>query len=291
MLADTEQQEITVNAINSPLSKASTDYTGGPFGVISYISETAPGQNWVNGALASANEYFKGKFIQSGDFWGGEQPYYWPLGSNHSLIFAGYSPYTKADGSTQVSADYDISSKTLIFNDYVVESAGSTQTDLMFFMPKTDDTGANLVGVNKESGEAVDVLFRHALSQVLFNVSVMEGDEELVEAGHVFLKDVIYKGTCRVSSGNVVTWERSAEETDKRDEEIVPGNVAFLVPGESYSIEVGYNLKLNDKTFAEAAVLDLESTNYAPGYKYIYNIVIGASEITVDTDFIEWIEE
>lgn len=273
---DGEQHEISVRTHGAPLFKAE-EYTGAPFGVIAHILETG-------------SEYFSGKFVDRPDgTWGGEQPYYWPLGDTYSLVFAGYSPFVKADGSTSVAATYDFAQKKLTFADYVIEDYDGTQSDLMYFLPQIDGSG-NLVGM-KYDGNAVDVTFRHALSQIRFNVTIEPGDEALVSAGSIVLNDVVSKGTCVVSSGGLATWTRSTEEKFKKDLTLSSGDLTMLIPGSSYDIEVEYTLQLPGEDLSESAVLDVDATTYAPGYKYVYNIILGVSTITVDTECEEWIEK
>lgn len=284
-IQDGEPQEIALKTVGSAMLKAPADYTGGPFGVISYISETASGTNWTG----SATQYFAGKFVDKGsDIWGGDPPRYWPLGNKYSLIFAGFSPYVKADGSTEVAATFDYAAKTLSFVDYEVESSGGLQSDLMFFMPKTDATGNYFVGTNQNDDAAMSVMFRHALSQVVFNITVKSGDEDLVEVGNVVLNDVVFRGTCTVTSGNIVTWSRSGEDVYKRNETIASDDPVMIIPGTSYPMDLSYDLKLNGKTFTETVRLDVDEIEYASGYRYTYDIVIGASAITIDTDFSPW---
>lgn len=273
---DGEQHEISLRTHGAPLLKAA-EYTGSPFGVIAHILETE-------------SEYFTGKFVDRSDgTWGGEQPYYWPLGDTYSLVFAGYSPFVKADGSTPVAATYDFAQKKLTFADYVVEDFGGTQSDLMYFLPQIDGSG-NLVGMQYD-GNAVDVTFRHALSQIQFNVTIASGDEDLISAGSIVLSNVVSKGTCVVSSGGLAAWTRSSEEEFKEDLILSSGDLAMLIPGGPYNIEVEYDLLLPEEDLRESAVLDVDATTYAPGYKYVYNIILGVSAITVDTECVEWTEE
>lgn len=271
-----EQHEISIRTHGAPLLKAA-EYTGSPFGVIAHILETG-------------SEYFSGKFVDRSDgTWGGEQPYYWPLGDTYSLVFAGYSPFVKADGSTPVAATYDFAQKKLTFADYVIEDFGGAQSDLMYFLPQIDGSG-NLVGM-KYDGNAVDVTFRHALSQIQFNVTIVPGDEDLVQTGNIVLTDVVSKGSCVVSSGGLATWTRSSEDGFKADLTLSSEDPAMLIPGSSYDIKVEYKLLLPGDDLNESVALDVDATTYAPGYRYVYNINIGAAAITVDTDCMEWTEE
>lgn len=280
--------EISMRTMATPMSKASTNFSGESFGVFSFFAETEAGEVWTSDILNSATKFFSGKFIEKSDgLWGGETPYYWPLGGG-TLIFAGYSPYVKSDGSTLVSVEYNPSTQGLIFEEYIVEDCNSAQSDLMYFLPETDGSG-NIIGVRQKG--AVNVNFLHALSMVCFNLSVMDGYEEMLQAEDVVLKSVVSKGTCTVSSGNIVSWERSGDAGNIRDQRIDNGKEALVIPGESYEIGVTYTLLLPGNDMTETVTLDIEPIPYLPGYKYIYNISIGASAIIVDTEYTEWTEE
>lgn len=287
-------------------------------GVFAYLSELEDGQSWP--ADASVSSYFENKefaYKAEAQAWAGVTAAYWPL--RGSLIFAGYSPYNKDEGSQLQNVNFEVETKTLSIDGYEVEDYKSIseadmysskeyknkcQTDLMYFLPKTDAFG-DYVGTVSESAYTAN--FYHALAQVVFTVEC----ETDIDKNYIRLREILLSNI--VSKGN---FSAKAERTQKRDViwtladgadvstlnvlsykgdsggmqlQTTPLKVVELltIPIGEHEISITYSLIVNGKPHQETMTF---KDQWEAGKKYIYNLVLGIDTIQlvpkVATDWV-----
>ena len=257
--------------------------------------------------------------------WAGATPQYWP--ETGSLIFAGYSPYYRLrDKDTPVpvqNVSYDPATRTLSIPDYSVGwyeamtqeeiqnenfvYRNVAQSDLMFFLPKIDENGKH-VGVNRLA--SYDACFNHALSLVEFTVAAEDTDAiNRIDLSSIILKSVYYQGDFSAKADDegavTVTWGdlRSAEDVNVflADDDAQVGLLLFLkprtiaqllvIPGPTHEIQVHYHVFVNGKEYeqyAEFTPEQLNLTEWLPGKKYVYNLVLGVDKLTFSTQTERW---
>lgn len=117
--------------------------------------------------------------------------YYWP--KNGSMTFLAYSP---ASDKMKTAAEVDAGGLTL--NDYVVSTKPSEMEDVMFserVYDKISSTDNTYTGADAPY-DGVDLLFRHALSSVVFNLKLdKEYKGTQVRIKSITLEDVASKAT------------------------------------------------------------------------------------------------
>ena len=117
--------------------------------------------------------------------------YYWP--KNGSMTFLAYSP---ASDKMKTAAEVDAGGLTL--NNYVVDTDPSEMEDVMFserVYDKISSTDNTYSGADAPY-DGVDLLFRHALSSVVFNLKLdKEYKGTQVRINSITLEDVASKAT------------------------------------------------------------------------------------------------
>ena len=133
---------------------------------------------------------------------------------------------------------------------------------------------------------------KHALAWIEVNIKADQAD--VLKVNTLTLTDIVERATMKVSYATVDSPVLSWESTVEDDRELFATattigtsytTVEFLIipADEQTTLEMGYDLGTNTgKTWSE----DLTG-EWKAGYKYVYNIEVGASEIkiapTVDT--------
>lgn len=171
---DGASAEILVRPVNDVHTKA--DYPqDGTFGLFAYYADCPGGTAWDSDkAWYVAVPYFSdAAFSNNGTSWGGydlsgaqAKPYYWPFSG--SLMFAGYSPHKDVSDGTisdvslvrNIIARGDVNPYLQIKFTQNVDPA--RMVDLMWFDVKDVASGESL----SKTSDAVNVLFKHALSKV-----------------------------------------------------------------------------------------------------------------------------
>ena len=293
---DNSRSEIAVTPVMSAMSKAIVTGTGYPaevpFGVFASYSANPAGE-WISGSVYPYLENWK--FVHAGDSkYGGEPPAYWPISG--SLVFAGYSPYRKADVSKADESKVDnvafTSAGTLSITDYTTDYV----SDLMYFLPEVSN--GNLIGIGKTSS-AVPISFRHALALVSFEVNAKAGDEDNILLKEIKILDAKIKGTFTVSANDPDGGEWSALASPAEVQlfssdagQTIPagspiGAQVLMIPGDAATIQVVYAIDKNPGIDTDALVeltkdftpQDLALTEWEVGRKYTYTLTIGARKI------------
>lgn len=324
-VSDEQQMEIAM----TPLASENTKVVSGPvhagypegetMGIFSFYSMAKEGLPWTS--ETSVSNYFENaefEFKVDLQDWAGVTPYYWPLSG--SLIFAGYSPFRQVGGSQIPDVAFDYSTKRLSVEGYKVEPYvamteaqmydGSTeyknkcQSDLMYFLPKTDADG-NFIGSAK--GATYTAIFHHALAQVVFTVQAeATEDVDYIRLRKIVLTDVASEGDFSAqvgrSQGGEVIWTLS-EGGQQNDMQVLYNPsasggmklstkqrkvVEFLtIPIGEHDIRVTYSLIVNGTSHEETVTF---KDQWEAGKKYIYNIILGTDTIQlvpqITTDWV-----
>lgn len=207
--------------------------------------------------------------------WSGtaHQPYYWPLGKN--LDFVVYAPYTG-------SAVYNHTTKALTIP---VDNSGNDQIDVLYGAEMLDDT--------PKSASANTVDMKHALAWIQVNIKADQAD--VLKVNTLTLTDIFESATMKVSYADVDSPVLSWESTVTDDRSLFATattigtsytTVEFLIipAADQTTLEMEYDLGTNTgKTWSK----DLEG-DWKAGYKYVYNIEVGASEIKIAPTVDPW---
>lgn len=245
-------------------------------------------------------KYINGDEVsKKGSEWSTAVDYCWP--KSGKLSFASYSPVSAdlAIGNTREN----LLNKTGYVND---------GTDLLIA-----DLAANKTQSNSQSG--VQVLFRHALSQLMFNfkAKTLEANGLKFE---VKVNSVKVSSVCNTadlnwnSTNNEISWSNqknaqvinvSSEETELTTEFATLGSNAIVLPqslsNSNGNIELTVNFtivtkegetELDTTTITETVSLSINDiTAWASGYCYIYNITINPLSndvITFAPSVVNW---
>ena len=328
VLYDQQQGEIAILPASSVQSKTFLGPVTGTvypveetMGIIAYESDMVG--TWT-GSLDGASLYIDGGEFKFNDFYGqwagwdgsAHFPYYWP--SKGSLIFAGYSPFRRGDAPVE-NVSFSVTQKTLSITGYSVEEyvkmtdaqmcSGSTQyenntqTDLMYFLPRSDASG-NYIGVNNAG--SYSAAFHHALSLVVFNVEAETADDaKYIRLKKISIGNIVSSGDLTVQMSNVTRgnpiWRLSEGATTGQKEvfsKSTDGGMALgtasrkvvemlAIPMGTHDIVITYSLIVNGKPHQETMTFQGQ---WEPGKKYIYNLILGTDNIQlipqITTDWV-----
>lgn len=243
-------------------------------------------------------KYINGDEVsKKGSEWSTAVDYCWP--KSGKLSFASYSP---------VSADLAI---------------GNTRENLLnktgYVNNGTDLLIADLAANKTQSNGKVSVLFRHALSQLMFNFKAKtleaNGLNFEVKVNSVKVSSVCNTGDLNWNStNNKISWSNqknaqvinvSSEETELTTEFATLGSNAIVLPqslsNSNGNIELTVNFtivtkegetELDTTTITETVSLSINDiTAWASGYCYIYNITINPLSndvITFAPSVVNW---
>ncbi len=246
----------------------------------------------------------------------GGKPYVWPF--DGKLTFAAFSPASVKDQTTYGAAGLSI-------DDFAVPSLISDQYDLMYSL-RSYDRVDNTNRHDPATYQGVDIVFRHALSAIRFQVKSSNNYHEAgteVKILSLKIQDVYSKGDFKENindgqsyqadpewipdtgvksgyaywsspEGQLLTTAVSGLQQGGND---VPH--AILLPqilkdaGHSVQIKVNYCLKHKneaDYTFQEA-VLDLSTKTideWEMGKRYIYTLTVGVDKIFFSPEVEVW---
>ena len=312
-VSDGKQTEIAVTPTASVASRVVGGLLQGAYpieesmGIFACNSEFYDGQSWTSDARISnyfENEEFR--YREDVQAWAGVTPYNWP--SSGSLIFAGYSPFYQFGGSQTLDAGFDAETGTLLISGYQVEEyvpitnpqmyaadfeyKNSSQSDLMYFLPKTDSYG-NYVGTM--GVYAYNAKFYHALALVVLTVQAeSDTDKEYIRLRKIAFSDMASKGDLSAKVGRTqmgdVTWTLSADGEfrtqtvlDNTDNSGMGINVSprkvveiLTIPVGQHDINITYDLIVNGKPHQETVSFQ---TRWEAGQKYVYNLILGIDTI------------
>lgn len=188
------------------------------------------------------------------------------------------------------------------------------QCDLMIFMPDLDNDG-NYIGYKDLPFYAPK--FKHTLSLVEFTVKVEhEYDVNMVGIYQIKLKDVIHKGNLAATlldDGQVdINWtvDNSAEHvrpitifdpstSDPNEEHkgfhptTTQRTIAqlLIIPGQIHTIKLITHVHVNGHPHEQTLEIEPEDigiSQWLPGRRYVYNIVLGVERITFTSTVGEW---
>ena len=308
---------VTSNMMKSAAGPVQGDYPEDEsMGVFAYHSALNSGQPWTSDITATA--YFEDiefKYRNDLKAWAGVTPCYWP--SNGSLIFAGFSPYSQVGGTQIQNASFDVDQKALLISGYKVETyvpmteaqmyaqdvqyTNKCQSDLMYFLPKSD-VNNDFLGSTRGASYVAD--FYHALAQVVFNVEAdTQDDIEYIRLSEIVLTDIASKGDFSARIGRTqageVTWALSdgGEWMDLKVLYNVSGMKLSIdqrkvvelltIPVGEHDIQVTYSLNVNGTLYKETLTYHAK---WEAGKKYVYNLTLGTNNIQlvpqITTDWI-----
>lgn len=195
---DDAQQELAFRPIDRQMTKATSGLPVGTFfGLFAYHTELPGESPWNTAWQGTINPYIQNApFGNHGDYYAGwdpssgtgtHHPYYWPFSG--SLMFAGYSPYAAVDAQGTATGGGPVTK--VVFHENVIEGASNPYLEIGYDMPD-DNTIASMgttellyfdvssVNIDPEDQQSkttgkqetpVDIVFKHALSMVQFNVT------------------------------------------------------------------------------------------------------------------------
>lgn len=252
-------------------------------------------------------------YIADANAWGADatsltnpQFYYWP--KQGVLTFAAYSP-----ASMKNIAEYG--NGGLKITGYENPQTLADQYDVMYSTRSYNrkDNTNDLTATNDHTGKSydgVDILFKHALSSVKFTVAKSEENANIVVTS-VTIKDAYYKGDFAENVTEKAEYESAPSwtpKTDKHDYAVWSGTqtlnttVADL-PNDPHTIVLPQTLATSGVSVVVKYTLgDLEQEAtvslatdavdaWKPGYRYVYNISIGATLIRLSPEVYKWTEQ
>ena len=188
------------------------------------------------------------------------------------------------------------------------------QSDLMVFLPDIDADG-NYIGYKDLPFYAPN--FKHTLSLVEFTVRVEhEYDVNLVGVYLIKIKDVIHKGNLSATlldNGEVdIKWAVSNNSehispitifdpttTDESEDHkgfhptTTQRTIAqlLIIPGPTHTITLETHVHVNGDPHEQELLFEPEDigiSEWLPGRRYVYNIVLGVERVTFSSTVSEW---
>ena len=290
-----------------------TDYpTDEHFGVFASHTTASAGDENFTAGTGTLSDYLKNvefKKYDTESVWKGVAKYYWP--KTGSLYFAGYSPF----GITSDDEAYyfDRTSYKLTITNFSQGTYGYTDgktvnpyyemVDLMWFEATEESYNTG----------APDVIFKHALSYLTFDIKTEDDYAGLFEIKSVTLKDVVRKGTFvsrDANSSYTPTWNPSDDSADKIPEMSLLGYAVpvtvdglkiediLLIPQSTTELEIVYTQKASKEQPAIEQVYKTKLTggesdisteeNWLINKHYTYTITFKADEIKLTPKVENW---
>lgn len=199
------------------------------------------------------------------------KPYYWPLGKN--LDFVAYAPYK--NGVT-----YDASASNLTIS---VDNT-SAYTDILYGAVKLENKSKQV--------DAYALNMSHALAWI--QVKVVADQDDVLDINSFDLTEIVKTATLIVNYTTPATPSLSWTPTSATASvSLLTGSVGtagstvdiLVIPAaEQTTFAMNYDLGSNTNLTWNK---DLEGS-WVAGYKYIYNISVGASEIKITPEVAAW---
>lgn len=297
------------NTTKTPLSGTTYKTTDPHFGVFCYA--LVDGKNWT--ADSADGQLYMNKveisYVDADKIWEPASTYFWPLSG--TLTFTGFSPISEASKVTYAPA-----SKALTVTNYVAAATTAAQTDLMWANTQKDLTD-NQSTYTSESATStltgVNMIFHHALSQVLFKVKKANGLDDYTITVNSIEFNAMSTGTLTVTNDSPL-WGSATVNADYNSEGVdvvAPnygsafaafGNANMMVPQSltaanplvendqkftiTYSlVKSGVNLGQTSRT---VALRTADVTAWEQNKKYTYNIVIDLNKIYFNPTMVDW---
>lgn len=261
------------------------------FNVYAYWANESAGSSFTadqTGAGAYLNNV---KFINKGQFWGGETTQYWP--KNGSLRFAAYSPAT-------LNMQHVLATDT--YTGTVNYTASTAQTFDILVAPTSKSYTA------QTAAEKVSVVFEHALSWLTFQIKSTDVADEAFTIHSVTVDDVDVDGTL-VAEMNLgtKTWttdnaqdvavfngSRYATTTAVDFEDVAKGLLVLPQQPTTVTINFTQNAVGSAPALAKQTVtlpLTLvENEPWVAGKHYTYTVIFDLDEILINPDVEDWEE-
>lgn len=220
------------------------------------------------------------------------KPLYWPIGGTLDFLAFSAKDMSKL---TDVTWNNATSVSMKVTPDYL-------QDDIVFaYTPgKTSESvGTNLT----EKKGCVPMQFKH--SQAWIQINVKASDADIVTVKSISLVNVNNDGKLTVNSSEsnvTANWDfteasASADITETTDKALTTTSVLYkewLIPEQKKtSIDITYTLANNTSVVLKYNY-DLSGGSegyWQQGKKYVYNVTITATEITVDPSMTDWTAE
>lgn len=314
--ASQKNREISFNTVSAPSTRtplSGTVYktTDPTFGVFCYALTS--GKTWAanSGDGQAYMDKVEISYNDTDKIWEPASTYYWPLSG--SLTFTGFSPF-----SENAKVAYAPATKALTVTNYVAAATTAAQTDLMWANTQEDLTD-NQSTYTSESAtstlKGVNMVFHHALSQVLFHVKKAAGLDDYTVTVNSITFNAMSTGTLTVTNDTPV-WgaATTAANYDSEGSDVVAPNnsAAFAAFGKAnmmvpQSLTAANPLVANDQKFnitysLEKSGVDLgqktvtvalrtaDVAAWEQNKKYNYNIVIDLNKIYFNPTMVDWVD-
>jgi len=314
-----EPKEISFSPLNKVNTRAAVQGTTFPIsntmevrayqtlptaGAGDYFEKTTFSYQYLNGAVDATN---------NPSYWGGNTPRYWPLGAASLNFFAvsgagvTASDITIADALASAAVSYKTTGNTSAST-----YSSTTQSDIMYAF------GRQSVGVsgNTLTFPAVDMVFKHALALIKFQVKAGNAASEAITITSIVVNGAKYTGSLSLTnnapvtatSGDVTTtvsWtpdgvvdnvtvnNSAIGALDDTDFKPADGGAegswacAMIVPGTGNGISnFVINYTLNGKAYSYTYNPSLANT--VAGTVYTYKITMTLHEIQISPTVTEW---
>ena len=310
---DPTLHELTISPLSSATVKSTPEALadGTVFGVFSYISDMSGETEWTT-ALPAAESYIENAAFKYSDGiaqgWNlsseQAQPYYWPL--DGSLMFAGYSPHVSVSNETISRVSFSSGAEgtnphmTIPFTQ---NTDPTKMVDLLWFDVGDVNNGRTM----SKTAEKVDVVFKHALAMLEFNITY-----EHFHSVTARLTECIFTAT--FFSGRTPGWLPSddPEKLVTLEFSPTPKPVFYMIPQftdgtfPTMDTQIGDEIKLNlvvvgripkvetpdENDYIETHFsIDIPIKDYTPrweiGKKYVYNVSIVPKSIEFGEPTVE----
>lgn len=246
--------------------------------------------------------------------------YYWP--KNGYLTFAAYSPSDLGAGVT-----HSYGANGLEITNFQVAAAAAQQFDVLY-SERSYNKQKGSSNTNTDYDD-VDLDFHHALSSIQFGVKTSTDytSSVAIKLYKISVYGVNSKGdftegiTNEVTYANTPDWSNQSEIVDEGNAYVYYNNASGLVVDSSEKLLNGYDAYQTDlillpqtlpvsgyikieygidpegattpeiKQTQTVQLSTLSATEWKPGYRYIYHVVIGLDEIYFAPEVINWTEE
>lgn len=295
----------------TPLSGTIYKTTDPTFGVFSYV--LADGKNWA--ANSADGQVYMDKveisYNSTDKIWEPASVYYWPLSG--SLTFVGFSPYAEAS-----KVAYAPATKALTVTNYVAAATTAAQTDLMWANTQKDLTENQAVYTSESETstlKGVNMVFHHALSQVIFKVKKAAGLDDYTITVNSITFGALSTGTLTVTD-DAPAWGAATVKAsfDSEGADVVApnnsadfavfGNANMMVPqsltaanpfaADDQTFTITYSLEKSGTSLGqkakELALRTADVTAWEANKKYNYNIVIDLDKIYFSPSMVDWVD-
>ena len=290
-------------ATKTPLSGTVYGTDAPHFGVYSFALPTE-GDSWDDDSASSGVYMNQVEISYNGTdkIWEPASTYYWPISG--TLTFTGFSPYSEAS-----KVAYNTTSRAMTVTNYVAAANTTNQTDLMWATTQKnlkDNQAVYTPGGGSLKG--VNMIFHHALSQVIFKVKKAAGLDDYTVTVNSITFNAMSTGTLTVTDDTPV-WGAATVDADfdsegsnvpapnNSDGFAVFGNANMMVPqtlvAATQQFEIKYSLKKGTVELGQKTVpVDLRTddvTAWEQNKIYNYNIVIDLNKIYFNPTMVDWV--